>query len=234
MLSGIFGVLGSGKTLLLVYLAYIQKYVHKRIIISNFQLSFADIIESAEEMILKMDDYSKQFKGQEICYVIDELGGIIKATNFMQSENEIMTDICLKSRKKKITIIYTSQHHMMVDRMVRRITDVAYYPTFNLKEQTISISPREFTGEYWIKGESFSFNPKEYYDFYDTDEVIYPNKEAVIKWYLKKALLNEKMLIQLANESKTSEQKKIIKWFLEVGGELAEALLRDMKDSGIL
>ena len=51
MLTGIFGALGSGKTLLLVYLAYIQKYTHKKIIIANFQLSFADIVESAEEMI---------------------------------------------------------------------------------------------------------------------------------------------------------------------------------------
>lgn len=233
MLTGIFGALGSGKTLLLVYLAYIQKYTHKKIIISNFKLSFANITESAEEMILKMDYYEKKYK-QKICYVIDELGAILKATNFMQSSNEIMTDICLKSRKKKIDIIYTAQHHMMVDRMVRRITDVAYYPTFNLKKQTISISPREFDGEVWLKGEPFSFNPKEYYDYYDTDEVIYPNKEAIIKWYLGKAIKNEKMLIQLVNENKIAERRKIVKWHLDVGGELAEALIREMKDSGIL
>ncbi|GAF79839.1 unnamed protein product, partial [marine sediment metagenome] len=201
MLTGIFGALGSGKTLLLVYLAYIQKYTYHNIIISNFQLSFADIVESAEEMILKMDDYAKKYK-QKICYFIDELGGILKATNFMQSSNEIMTDIALKSRKRKVDINYTAQHHMMVDRMIRRITDVAFYPSFNLKEQTISISPREFNGEYWVKGEPFSFEPPEYYKYYDTGEVILPNKEAIVAWYIKKIPAKEKMLIQLANESK--------------------------------
>jgi len=233
MLTGIFGALGSGKTLLLVYLAYIQKYTHGKIIIANFKLSFADVVESAEEMILKMDEYEKKYK-RKICFVIDELGGILKATDFMQSSNEIMADICLKSRKRKIDIIYTAQHHMMVDRMVRRITDVAYYPTFNIKMQTISISPREFDGEVWLKGEPFSFNPPNYYEYYDTDEVIYPNKEAIVQWYIVKALTKEKMLIQLSNEKKISEQKKIVKWVLDVGGELAEALLREMKDSGIL
>jgi len=233
MLAGIFGALGSGKTLLLVYLAYIQKHVHKKIVISNFKLSFADISESAEEMILKMDDYGKKYK-QPIFYAIDELGGILKATDFMQNQNEIMTDISLKSRKKKVDIAYTAQHAMMVDRMVRRITDVVYYPTFNEKRQTIKIKPKEFNGEFWIEGEHFSFNPKEYYEFYDTDEVIYPNKEAIVKWYLEKSLTKEKMLIQLANESKVIERRKIIKWHLDVGGELAEAILRDMIDSGIL
>jgi len=234
MLTGIFGALGSGKTLLLVYLAHIQKYTHKKIVIANFQLSFADIIESAEEMILKMDDYEKQFKGKNICFVIDELGGILKATDFMQSYNEIMTDICLKSRKRRIDIIYTAQHHMMVDRMVRRITDVIFKPIFNQEKQTIKINPKEFDGEFWLEGESFSFNPPDYYNFYDTDEVIYPNKEAVVQWYSEKAKKKEKMLIQLANESKIPERRKIVKWHLEVGGELAEAIIRELVTSGIL
>ena len=233
MLTAIFGALGSGKTLLAVYLAYIQKYTHGKIIISNFKISFADIVESAEEMILKMDYYEEKYK-QKICYVIDELGGILKATDFMQSSSEIMTDICLKSRKRKIDIIYTAQHHMMVDRMVRRITDVVYRPKFNEKEQSIKISPREFDGEFWLIGKDFSFDPTKYYEFYDTDEVIYPNKEAIVKWYLEKAITKEKMLIQLVNESKLTERRKIIKWHLDVGGELAEAILRDMIDSGIL
>ena len=233
MLTAIFGALGSGKTLLAVWLAYIQKYTQGKIIISNFQLSFADIVESAEEMILKMDYYEKKYK-QKICFVIDELGGILKATDFMQSSSEIMTDICLKSRKRKIDIIYTAQHHMMVDRMVRRITDVVYRPKFNEKEQTISISPREFDGEFWLIGEDFSFNPIDFYKYYDTDEVIYPNKEAIVAWYIKKSKKKEKMLIQLANEDKKLERKKIIKWHLDVGGELAEAILRDMLDLGIL
>lgn len=233
MLTGIFGALGSGKTLLLVFLAYIQKYTHKKIIISNFKLSFADITESAEEMILKMDDYGKKYK-QKICYVIDELGGILKATDFMQSENEIMTDIALKSRKKKVDIIYTAQHHMMVDRMIRRISDVCYYPNFNLYKQTIKISPREFNGEYWLKGEDFSFDPKEYYQYYDTDEVILPNKDAILEYYLAKSLLNEELLISLANNSQKVDQRKIISWHLDVGGKLADILLITMKDKGIL
>lgn len=221
MLIGIVGKLGSGKTLLLVYIMSIAKR-NNYFVVSNFKCTYADLVLSAEEMILKMEDFAKTH--DKILFSIDELGGVMKATDFLSSANTIMCDIAMKSRKLKTEIIYSSQDIRMVDRTVRRITDIITLVKYkekkdqkgNIIRAEVHSSPLEQDFFGFSVGRPFVINAMKYFDKYDTTEIIRPNKDAIIEYLYKKLLENKLLIEMIAQSSKRNIQASFVKDYMNI------------------
>ena len=234
MLIGIIGKLGSGKTLLLARLMHLFEDTHFNC--SNFYCQYSDYITSAEEMILRIDEIESDRPRK---FYIDEIGVVLSALNFYKDESEVMVDIATKSRKLKTDIYYTSQHMMMVDRQIRRITDIILHVTSkNLKNGDIEImiQPFEHNGLYTVESIPKKFIGNYYFDTYNTDEIIIANKEAVMKFFVEKVKKNIEVTqrIDIVLDSEISEKEKIrkileiLKFYLNISGNLGKMILFDL------
>ena len=200
MLVGIFGYLGSGKTLLLTALMNYLKNLS--VIVTNYHTIFSDHIMNAEEMILRIAEFKPIGTKIHRVFGIDELGTILKALEFYSDENEMLTDIARKSRKLDTDIYYTTQSLMMVDRNIRRITDVLIHVTYNNEAKQVNLQPYSFDGLNIIPDEPLILQETEYYfNLYDTNEVIEANKTAVLKFFVTKCENNAELQDTLSTRS---------------------------------
>jgi len=124
VLFAIVGELGAGKTLGLSYLAWSNWYNKKRKIFSNynfygFPYTHVETLPSLEEM---KDGF---FAGDELWLWLD-------SRSSRKEKQKIIASILLKSRKRGITIAYTTQSIHQVEKRVRDITDFIAYPMMNL------------------------------------------------------------------------------------------------------
>lgn len=223
MLVGIFGYLGSGKTLLLTALMYYLRLVS--VVVTNYYTVFSDTIMNAEEMILRIEEFKPIDTKIHKVFGIDELGTILKALDFYSDENEMLTDIARKSRKLDTDIYYTTQSLMMVDRNIRRITDVLIHVTYNTQTNTVHLQPYSFDGLNIIPDEPLSLqNTPAYFDLYDTNEVIEADKTAVLKFFVKKCENDEELQDTLSTLSKPSDIIETISFYSKCSKSLAKQI----------
>src|SRR3990172_8843387 len=112
MLVGVMGKMGSGKTLSMSVLA---TYLHKRThipLFANYDLKGAKKITSIGEM-WAMD--SAIFCFDEIWLTMDSR---------LWADNVKLTRWVNQTRKKKLLVLYTTQHINQVELRVRKATDV--------------------------------------------------------------------------------------------------------------
>jgi len=124
VLFAIVGELGAGKTLALSYLAWSNWYKKKRKIFSNynfygFPYTHVDTIPSLDKM-------------KEGFFAGDELWLWLDSRSSKSEKQKIIASILLKSRKRGITIAYTTQSFHQVEKRIRDITDFIAYPMMNL------------------------------------------------------------------------------------------------------
>jgi len=231
MLVGIIGKLGSGKTLTLAMLMSLYQTSHFNA--SNFYCKFADYITSAEEMILRIDEIESEKPRK---FYIDEIGVVLSALDFYKDESEIMVDIATKSRKKKTDILYSSQHIMMVDRQIRRITDIILHVTSKKNKEKlteITITPFAHNGLTTEYSQAKKFIADPFFGVYNTDEIIVANKEAVIKFFVEKVQKNKDVMLRLDkvldSELKDFQKQKkmleILKFYLNISFPLGKMIL---------
>lgn len=223
MLFGIIGALGAGKTLLLT--ALLNALRDNYMIVTNYWTRFSDEIMNAEEMLLRIGEFKHKTKKQK-AFGIDELGTILKALEFYSDENEFLTDIARKSRKKHTDIYYTSQHIMMVDRNIRRITDVFIHVKCNEEQKKISAQNYHCDGINVFEGEDYTLkNIDRYFAMFDTEEVIEPDRTCVLNYFVELTLKNEELLKDLAQVTKKNAQVDIIRFHLKCSAQLAKMIL---------
>lgn len=223
MLVGIFGYLGSGKTLLLTALMNYLQYVS--IVVTNYYTTFSDHIMNAEEMILRIAEFEPIDSKTHRVFGIDELGTILKALDFYSDENEMLTDIARKSRKLDTDIYYTTQSLMMVDRNIRRITDVLIHVTYNVEMQLVNLQPYSFDGLNIIPDEPLILQKtSHYFDLYDTNEVIEADKTAVLKFFVKKCESDEGLQDTLSTLSKPQDIIETISFYSKCSKTLAKQI----------
>lgn len=120
VLFGILGELGSGKTLGLTYLAWHNWFNKGRKIFSNYNLYGFPFTK-----ISTLPDLDKMksgfFAGDELWLWLDSWGK-------RDDKKRMVSSILLKSRKRDITIAYTSQTVKQIVKRVRDVTDFLAYP----------------------------------------------------------------------------------------------------------
>ncbi len=212
--------MGCGKTLTAVYLAKIAKNIHKKIVWANFRLQNADLIKSAEELLIylmqKNDD-------RPLFLVIDELRAVLPAMSWQTTKNNFYDVIFGQSRKKECDIIYTSQNPFMVDRNVRRITDIVLAPYFNKRRNVVYVTALEYSQLSWIPS-TFRFKATPYFVLYDTREVIKRDDNFVTNFFYKQFIEKEDS-IDLLSQCKTRRERiNLIKNMLGVGNDIAQLI----------
>lgn len=222
-LVGIFGSLGSGKTLLLTILGYLAKMRDNAYVLSNYKTTFADYTASIEEILLMLEDLVRP-EPPNLC-LFDELGTLLKAVDFMQSDNELLTSIFLKSRKRGADIYYTSQSAMMVDRNVRRITDVVLFTNFDKRKNKVYAQRADSTGTGWISQEkgNLSFEAEPYFDFYDTNEIIETDRFKILDYLYDKVIQNKELMRRMENIN-MKERIKLVTFTMKVSNKLASLI----------
>lgn len=118
------GELGAGKTLALTYLAWNNWVKKKRSIFSNYNLYGFPFTP-----VKTIPDLDKMHEG---FFAGDELWLWIDSRTSKKERNRIVSSILLKSRKRDITIAYTSQSIHQVDKRIKDITDFVAYPMMSV------------------------------------------------------------------------------------------------------
>ena len=104
--------------------------------------------------------------------ILDELWSIIKARCPMSKQNQIVGDIILRSRKKHLTYVFTSQLLSLIDKNIRSIVDFMAYPVLNPQETIcmLSIFKGSTSSKHHLK--TIYFKTELPMMMYDTDEIV--------------------------------------------------------------
>jgi len=228
LLVGILGKLGDGKTLLLTILLYLR-HMENYTVYTNYKTTFSDRVATAEELILDLDSEIRDSKIKRV-FGLDELGLVLQARNFMSSSNEIMSILFRRSRKLGTDIYYTTQSFQMVDVNVRRITDIIIKVEFNKNLSEVKAQFYEqgvFEYEY---SHTMTYEAKEYFDTYDTNEIIEIDKDRIIEKLVDRVANNKSIIRQLNRETKHSVRIHVIKAETQVSIGWCNVILVRLKD----
>lgn len=229
MLVGIFGNLGSAKTLTLTMLSWLYKNVKRAYVACNYRNECADLVLSAEELLMQISELGKEFPNRPKALFLDELGRILTATDWYTDVNTILGKIFTESRKRGFDIIYTSQSAMMVDRNVRRITDIVLLPQYNEKSTKVTVETYEMRGLFWVPDDDLKFEGRKYFDVYDTNEIIEPNKQAIVNYYSNKLQQDKDLYYRLGLITNKKDRLDYLSFHLNIKLKLAKLILIDIQ-----
>lgn len=175
MINIIDGFIGSGKTLIMVIMALLEKDINKMDIYSNFDVEFMN------EKINPYDLLKKDFSGCAV--LLDEIETLLDCRTSQSYANRMLSYFFYQSRKNELEIYGTAQQFGSIENRVR-------YLTFN---QTFCKTRFNYHNvpEKDIKADDFSFynikingqigsidmyykDAVPYFDLYDTKEIIVP------------------------------------------------------------
>jgi hypothetical protein len=115
---GIFGYKGSGKTLMMILLLYIEHLSGKRILVNMKDLSFPSKVINPKDLI----ELSKKLMGCTIG--IDELHTIGDSRKSGKTQNINLANFFLQSRHRGVNVIFTDQYQGQTDKRIRENTDI--------------------------------------------------------------------------------------------------------------
>lgn len=175
MIIGTIGRLGKGKTMSAVIEALIHYYAGETIF-SNIWLSFPHVpLKEPKDFVSLNNGFA----------VLDEFWSLADNRKSMSKMNDVITLICIRSRKKKFSIFYTQQY-FMIDRRIRHITDYWIRPSLipdNLSGYPPQILVQEIYDGDWIKKPTQTIDVRPYVDpnpmLYDTDQDPYTLKASL-------------------------------------------------------
>ena len=174
---GITGNLGSGKTLIATFFAYSDWYSDKRMVYSNYKLSFPFSYLSIK--VLKELFDKKNLKVAD--FIIDEMQIFMDSRNSGSERNKLMSYWVLQTRKRKVNLIYTTQFYGQVDVRLRNATatrvECVNFGTYENPDLEFTISKRAEVGDeiFFVPVKRFRLSdPERFFELYDTDETIDP------------------------------------------------------------
>jgi len=115
---GIFGLKGSGKTLLMVLLLYIEYKAGKKILVNMKGLNFPTEIIKLKELI----KLSPKLIGCSIG--IDELHTVADSRKSHKKQNINTANFIAQSRHRGVNVVYTDQFQNQDDKRIRQNTDI--------------------------------------------------------------------------------------------------------------
>ena len=162
MIIGIFGELGSGKTLFLTAIGY-KYYLKGYKVYSNYRTTFSELI-----------DYSKivHYKLDNCVLLLDEIHTFFDSRESMSEVNRLLSYFFTQSRKRRTHVFYTSQLASAVDKRLRRITDI-YVIAEKIKNGFMYTIVKDLT----VKKLFLNVEKAEqYFKMYNTYEIVLPFK----------------------------------------------------------
>ena len=124
VLFGIVGELGAGKTLALSYLAWTNWFRKGRKIYSNYNLYGIPFTK-----VKSIPDLEKMQQG---FFAGDELWLWIDSWASKSAKANLISSILLKSRKRELTLAFTTQSFGQINVRIRNITDFLAYPMMSV------------------------------------------------------------------------------------------------------
>jgi len=169
VLVGIVGALGEGKTLTLAYMVWNNYYLKKREIWSNitiYGIPFykVETIEHLKKMIPEKVSFKQKLNPKEKFFAGDELWKWLNSRTIgkgRKEKQEIINRILLASRKRHVTIAYTTQS----------FTDLIFYPQLSVDNSYCRVLV--FNGpkpSFASMQRPFYFNTEPIFAIYDTYE----------------------------------------------------------------
>lgn len=163
MIIGLSGGLGSGKTLTTTFLMIMFKREFDMEIVTNYSTDVTDVKVSNP---VELNEVSRERTGAQ---GLDELWSW--ADSRKSSENDVMTELVVNSRKRGWVIVYNAQKFHMVDKRLRDNTD--YYGICeHVKGADNDVARVQFLDKDMNMSGSMSYDPSPFYDMYDTREEV--------------------------------------------------------------
>ena len=176
MIIGYIGTRGRGKTLSCVREAY-EHYLDGYEIYSNIKLNnkyFKNWYSIDNKMIIDWVKGDKQFK--KAFFILDEVHAYLDSRMGMSKRNVVISYFILQTRKRNVRIGYTTQFIDQVDKRLRQPTEIMVecqnYMTPSGMFQKNKITHFETKRAYYD-----SFRGSDYFDYYDTNEIMNPFKD---------------------------------------------------------
>lgn len=168
MLIGIFGQMGSGKTLIMSILAYELRKKGVELY-TNYDLS------GTTERIRTIEDLKQKDTG---IVALDEFWLTVDSRDW--KNNIFWTQWILQTRKKNLIVFYTTQTTGQVDIRIRHATNLWIFCEKNKKKKYFRYTYLSGTNHTIVKSFKLSYEKaKAYYTKYDTYEVLKPIKSYV-------------------------------------------------------
>ena len=175
----IIGRQGSGKTLMATKLLHDELYTG-RPIYSNYQLfgvdyqpitfnSEIDANKNKLDILNQLDDDPDYFNNSIM--LLDEIHLYLDSLDFMRKNNRKLQTFFSQLRKRKILLIGTTQYLMNLDIRIRRQCLNVLEMT-HIKGGIFRIETHDIDGYFTNLISSVHINLRDYYDKYDTNELI--------------------------------------------------------------
>lgn len=120
--TAIVGELGTGKTLLLTYFGW-KAYKKGLTVYSNYWVAYPHV------KIVHPLEIEKISEG---IFLADELWTWVDSRCSISEQNRFLSKILLKTRKKRIILMYTAQNLSQIDLRIRNITNWYVFPDFDI------------------------------------------------------------------------------------------------------
>lgn len=166
MLTGITGGLGSGKTLFMTVLGYLEA-LNGREVLANYHLAF-------KYDYLKLSDILNKIKDKEqlnnVVMLIDEMHIAFDARSSMSDRNKYGSYFVLQTRKRDVHLYFTTQSIWQVDVRIRENLD-RLVACEKLGDDIFRLNVMDYTKDP-PKTRSVCMHGKRFYPLYDTREII--------------------------------------------------------------
>lgn len=173
MIIGIEGGLGSGKTIMMARYLY-QDALSGFDVRANFGLKFKSNDLDVKELL----ETGKELRNVTIG--LDEITVFIDCRKSMSKMNRLISYFILQSRKRNVNIYYTTQDFDMVDKRliqhthIQIVAEKIYYSDGREIPDYRRYTILDFRNPKNLKPINFVVDISNYYDLYDTDEIIKP------------------------------------------------------------
>jgi GTPase SAR1 family protein len=161
---------GSGKTIFITKLATDEFENTQRKIYSNYTLFKLPFTKITLDSLLDMLDQNVDSLNNSII-LLDEIHLYLDSLDFMRNNNRRLQTFFSQLRKRKILLLATTQYFMNVDIRIRRQC-LNVFEMEHIYKDLFKVITHEVDGYFTKEISNYNLILKDYYDCYDTLEVI--------------------------------------------------------------
>jgi len=161
---GIEGGLGSGKTLLMTFFLYAEQHKLQKRIFANYKLNFLYEVLDMNKVLAEMGEL------QNVAIGIDEFHIFADSRMSASKRNRMISYFALQTRKRNVSLYFTSQFLDQVEKRLRRLVDYRIICE-QMGKDWFKYTLIDLTGweprmrEFRLKGDKI-------FDLYSTDEIV--------------------------------------------------------------
>lgn len=186
MIIGIEGALGSGKTVQMIRYLYKDKFNLGNEVKTNFKTVFSKpldilgILGITEKTKMKDINIKTAPNLNNVSIGIDEITVFMDCRRSQSKMNLLLSYFILQTRKRNVQLYYTTQDFGMIDTRLFAHTHIMIIANFMYDENENEIQDwREYSvidlrNKRNIQITRFNMKISNYYDLYDTNEIILP------------------------------------------------------------